>query len=638
METLGVDVKVNYRQLQEATKNAAALKQSLKDVGNTSPKINITEPKAGISDAEFGQRSSPASEIAKQNRILHQGLREIVNEGRSTWRERYRIVPPSERGGGGGGGGDNESGAGSGSGPGLLNRSLRTAGRLAGYVAAIGGGASLLTFIHGSAAQAASYGAGEADLIMRGGNGRFRRNAAHMGYTPEEALAIQNEIGGRTGYMGDELDNASLAAARWGRRMGISGERVADYIGGSYATTGASTEEYAKQLKYLRDTAVALGARGRIEEVLRNNQQIMATIVQGRGGKELSDEERTGTLALQMALWSNPGQIGKGQSGVNLLAGLDQGIRAGGGSPGAKMFLAQALGVENLNSMQDVWKFRKRQHEGASVRNVRDILDYSKRISAQLGHSPEEAKTFAMMNISESLGLNENQTEELFTENFQKKLYQADTKPEAMLQDVQKSPEGKKRLKAADIDPASLKGNKHRQTVAQFANTKVDVGEKVLPWFDKYKDEINRLVDEFNKGNYTTGIMEGLKDNPIGQLMLASMGLNLASKVPSIVPLPGGKGISAKTAAATLFGPRPTGIAAGITTIAPHNDQVGEDAVVKKMNQGASLEEIKAEAKKQAEANHGNGSLIDAIWELVTELRIWLHQANGDPIPRYQKH
>lgn len=623
---VGVDLKVNYKQLQEAAKNVESLKKNLKELSGSQHKINVFESKAqSLSDAEFGQRTSTAGAVERQNSILRDSLRDIVNESkRSSWRDRYRITPPTPPeppGGGGGGWG----------GGGLFSRGLRFAGRFAGYGAAIGGGFSLLSFLHNSVNQAANYGAGEADLLMRGGNDRFRLNAAAMGYDPMEALAIQNTVGARTGYQGNTLNNASYQAAWYGRRMGISGQSVAGYIGGTFAATGADPEGYAKQLKYLRDTAVALGARGRIEEVLHANQQIMTSMVQGRRGAELSDSERTGVLAMQMSLWGTSGQLGKGTSGANMLSTMDQSIRAGGKTPGEKMFLAQALEIEKVNSLQGVWDFQKRMNEGASPRNVKAVLDYSRKIAGQLGYSEHDTKLFAMMNVRDMLNLNENQTEKLYEANIQ-----AIGSPEEALKKQQNTEVGRKRLKAADIDPFSLKGNQHRRTVASFSNTELEVGEKMLPYFDKLKGGISRGVGEFGKGNYIKALTEGLKDNPIGQLMLASMGLNVASNVVG-----NGTAFTAGAAAgnlakgASLLNPATAGIAAFVATTAPRDDEVGEDAIAKKMKTGTTAE-IKEEAERQAQQHH-SGSLVDAIWELINEMRIWLHQANGDPRYRTQQ-
>lgn len=644
----GIDIKIDTKNLLEAiqairsmnkeldkgfAKGVATLKQG-RTVASTP--ILISEPQAGISDESFRQRTSSVSEIAKQNRIIERSLRDLAQEShRSTWREHYRIGPPTlpesrEEG-------DGRFPGSAGTGGGFLRNSLRTAGRMAGYAAAIGGGFSLFSLLHDSVNQTASYGAGEADLLMRGGNDRFRHNAKLQGYTPEEALAIQNAIGSRTGFQDKELNDASYQAAWYGRRMGMSGQSVSNYIGGTYAATGWSGDSISegsvdKQLKYLRDTAVALGARGRIEEVLHNNQQIMTSIVQGRGGKELSATERMDTLAMQMALWGTSGQLGKGQSGANLLATMDQSIRGGGKTPGEKMFLAQALGVESVNSLEDIWEFNKRMNEGASKRNVKSVIDYSLKIAKQLGKSEKETKLFAMMNLRDALNLNENQTEKLLEANLQ-----GIDSPDKALKAMQSTPEGRRRLKSADIDPFSLKGNQHRRTVARFNNTEIEVGEKLLPHVDALREGLNRGVDRFKEGDYLGALTESLKDNPLGWLMLASVGLNLGSNLlnkgpkPFPVPLPRGKGLPP-----LVPSPTTTGIFAGLNELRPKEANPSSYNEIDRMiGQGKPNAEIMSRAKEldsQPEKESGILGLTQSIRELVTELRVWLHQVNGDPI------
>lgn len=636
MSGIGIDIKVNGGQLRDAKRDAVDLRKTLDDVAKP-VNIKIVEPPKMINEADFPQQTSPAAEVARQNQALNKTIHDYIQESRRpNWRDKYQIQKqpvnpprdirqPEDEGVGRGGGG-------------FFRNALRWGGRAAGYGAAIGGGFSLLSFLHNSVNQAADLGSATADLAMRGGTGDFYARAAKYGFTPLEAIQMQDTIGGKTGYTGKRLNEAGEIAAYNARKMGVGGETVAGYIAGSYGSTGANATEYGKQLKNLRDTAVALGARGRIEEVLKNNQEIMTSIVRGRGGAELSAGERTGTLALQMALWGTAGQIGKGQSGANLMQTMDQGIRNGGNTPGQKIFLSQALGVEGVNSIKDVWEFNKRMNEGGSPRNIKAVLDYSESIAKQRGMSPEDSRIFSMMNIRDVLGLNERQTEAVFQSGFRAAVDATAAKGgEASLKMLTDTPEGQKNLRRADLDPMSLKGNAHRRTMAEFANTEARVGEKTLPLVDDLKNAINRSEKAFEKGNYLNGITELFKDNPLGQLMLLGTGLNLASRlpIPPIVPIPGGKlpGKLPGVPPILPFGPLAVGAGAAAYTLSPANDNVGEDAITRVINKGASPVEIKQEAIRQKEEHPGNGSLVDAIWELVRELRAWLHKVNNDPLP-----
>ena len=516
--------------------------------------------------------------------------------------------------------------------------------KMLGFGAGILGGFSIMQFLHDSMTQSANYSGNEADLTMRGAKPGFRNNAALMGYDPMESIAIQENIGKKTDHQGQGLNDISLSAAYYGRKMGIGGEAVSSYVGGSFASTGASVEATNKQLKYLHDTAIALGARGRIEEVLRSNQSIMAGIVQGRGGKELTDTERMGTLAMQMGLWSGQGQIGKGSSGANIVGTMDQNIRSGGSSPGTQIMLSQALGIEKVTSLKELWDYQKRKLEGASPRNVKAIIDYSEKISKQQGYGKEETELIAKMNVRDAFGLNENQTDKVMSPEFR-----ASLEGESNLKDMVKTPEGRKRLQEAGIDPMSLMGNTHRRTIAGMSNVKIDAGNKLLPYVDKFKDAMMMSLGDLEKGNVTDAFMDAIKNNPLGQLMVAGAGVGLASKV-----LPAGLGFgagaaAAGTGAAVAGGASTLGLAAaGLGTaayiMAPKNDQVGEDAIAAKMKNG-SFSEIRDEAQKQASANNHEGGLIAAIWALVDSFRVWMYeqqtgvrkQDTPDPGPRFRK-
>jgi hypothetical protein len=82
------------------------------------------------------------------------------------------------------------------------------------------------------------------------------------------------------------------------------------------------------------------------------------------------------------------------------------------------MFLGNALGVKNVNSMSGLWGFQRKMHAGADVDNIRSVIDYSRKIAKQRGLVGDEAETFAKMNVRDSLGLSEFQVDAMFGKDF----------------------------------------------------------------------------------------------------------------------------------------------------------------------------------------------------------------------------
>jgi len=305
-----------------------------------------------------------------------------------------------------------------------------------------------------------AYSGGAADLAMRGG--KISLDSTH-GFKPLESLSIYDTLNRSTGAYGDRLGKYAETAKQFTRDVGTSAGVTTGYMGGMYMSTGFQNREMKEHLKLLKDTATAIGQRGRIEDILANNQRIVSGIVKARGGKELSLREVDGITSLQMMLESMPGMMGKGESGAQLLSQIDSSIRGGGGSPGEKLFMFKALGGDKVRTAEDYWNFKRRQSKGIgdpdNLGNVRNLLfsQFGKTGSGELSY---EGRTHAMS----ILGLTPEQVDLISSKNF------------SLKRDMTGSREGKKRIAEYDAKNAATL---ERENEARLEQAKIKSGREV---------------------------------------------------------------------------------------------------------------------------------------------------------------
>lgn len=321
--TVGIDIKVGSKQLQDAAKSAETLKKNLKDLSKAEHSINIKEARTGsFSDAAFGQRSGSRMEFERQNRILRESLREVAGVNRSTWRERYRITPPDER-----------QPPGSGGRGGLLNW-----GRLGKAGLALGGISAGVGFLLNGRRNYQELTSIEAILATRGAG--YDRNASPYGYGPMQEAEIALALNKSSGYLGN---NASRIAQRFARATGTDMTAGVGFMGQMYGMTGASADKQGR----LMDVLVSLKENSkdkRTEEILKLINSNLTTIFRAQGNKDLSDSQIAGVMATTMGMYNKAGSMGNSPELFNTMQGA---LKLGGGDTVGDLMRWKIMGGDN---------------------------------------------------------------------------------------------------------------------------------------------------------------------------------------------------------------------------------------------------------------------------------------------------
>lgn len=248
----------------------------------------------------------------------------------------------------------------------------------------------------------------ESDLMLRGGRD-LRENAATYGFRPIEHLHAADLLNRRLGFGGMELNEATEAAKRFSRGFGLSVGTTSEYAAGIHQSLGLSAPLFEKHLNRLTAAVEKAGVGGRVEEYLRQNQELLHRVSQGMGGRELSDREASWITSLQASTWAQRGMIGKGTSGVDFLSRVHEGIRGGGRTPGEQLFLFQALNGGDIRSLDDYERFLERREAGiGSPDNLRDILNTARHAFGSDGRGG--LSTLGRMNLHSIFGLTVEQT------------------------------------------------------------------------------------------------------------------------------------------------------------------------------------------------------------------------------------
>lgn len=248
----------------------------------------------------------------------------------------------------------------------------------------------------------------ESDLMLRGGR-NLRENAATYGFRPIEHLHATDLLNRRLGFGGAELNEAAETAKRFSRGFGLSAETTAEYAAGIHQSLGLTAPLFERHLNRLTAAVEKAGVGGRLEEYMRQNQELLHRVSQGMGGRELTDRESTWISSLQASLWAQRGMMGKGASGVDFLSRFHEGIRGGGRTPGEQLFLFQALAGGDIKTIGDYEGYLERQESGiGDPRNLKDILNTTRRHFGDDGQGG--LSTLGRMNLRTIFGLTVEQT------------------------------------------------------------------------------------------------------------------------------------------------------------------------------------------------------------------------------------
>lgn len=495
-------------------------------------------------------------------------------------------------------------------------------GKIFGYGAALMGGFSLMSMLHDSMNKAGGYYGSEADFQMRTGKGLSGvalNHGTNYGFAPADTLGLYDAENRRTGLRGSGLAALGDQAMKGSRAWGISPESIMGYHGAMFPASTQSPEELKKQTERLQRIAEGIGQGGRIEEILRRNQDLTVTAAQTLG-RALSSKEVSGLADLQMRLWGT-GPSGSGAMGTSAINNLQNAAATGGGSQRGKMFMYNAFGGNQIKGVGGYLDVMEKIQGPMTTDKARSIFDSMRQIPGAYDSKGKMTDYGAL--FLTTLGLPAAQSRYLISAAnggaFEDEMPMGPTMDEHLSKWSKTS------------------GANHLKTMAGMEGAKIDLGGAILPWVDKFKSKLPLVYKDIKGGHFLSAIPDFLKDNPLGDLLVGAGVLGAGSKLlpPAVA---GAAGVTAGGVAARMApgiaGPFVAGAAAGVNTL--YSDgQVGEDAIVSTINKGGSPEQIKAVAQQQAEANHGiTGDLIEKLYQTLVEINLFLHELNHDPIRR----
>ncbi len=400
-----------------------------------------------------------------------------------------------------------------------------------GYGAALLGGMSVLGFAQDSISKAIAAQTTAADISQRGGTDLLRPST--LGYTPQESLTLTDTLNRGTGAKGESLNAQTELAKTFARAMGTEVQSIGGYMASIYQPTGADERRYERHLREIAGAVKEGGWEGRIDQFMEQNQQLIKSVSMMRGGAPLTSEEVSRLTKMQSSIWSYAGLAGQGESGVQLMDRLEQGIVRGGSGPGQQMFIMNAL-AGNVTSARDYWDYVGLREEGllgasGDPERQRGNLEQIMRHSyEQFGAAEDGSLNVAgLFNLRNTFGLTKRQTEmidDLYRQGAF--AYGSDNYKEAITEVRQ--------VASLEEDAASrmaTKGGEHEMTVAGLDDLKVEVGSILMPLIDKFKASLTDSVGEIRDGNFVKAFIKSVEDNPIGKLMVGSLvlggGMNL---------------------------------------------------------------------------------------------------------------
>lgn len=458
MPDIGIGIKVNHSQVGSAKKSMDGLKSSLDDVrensdltiGNDGKSMDGAVKNARQFKKEMEGASTATAKMVKDydkliktatsrvaGNLIDRPVRASVGSGtasdydealkrsaemgvktkRKTAAEQY-----FEQHGDYGRTVTSHDGVGNGSGGnGYVSPHLLSLAKSAGLIALGWAGMSSVSGVLTSAKdRAKEYAERDLPLQLRGvtiADETLERMATKYGIRPGKTQATVDILSRTTGLR----DVAGLMDKIASYSVGTSArpEETATYIGSVFPHVKDNSNSTGLNINRLLTQGLLLAKNtGRYNELFSSFQSVLESTTQLRGGSPMVDKSAESLASTMGLMWTSKDKTLQGASGANLLNQIGQGIATGGSTPGAQMFLGQALGIERVNSGSELWAFQRKMKSGADVDNIRAVLDYSRKLAKTRGLTGEDADVFSKMNLRDSLGLNEYQVDSIFSKDF----------------------------------------------------------------------------------------------------------------------------------------------------------------------------------------------------------------------------
>lgn len=304
---------------------------------------------------EYKARGYRADETARRKERDYARVKEREE------RKRARGVGGAGEGGAGGGG---AGGRGGGRGRGGLMG--RMAGGAMGMLKALPfagvGALAGLVASHAAAGYGAYVGSAGARAGLHGLSGSHhsidKQLGVRMGYDQNVMYGAARSIARQTGSMG-AVNLAAVLSRYYGGDMGEIGSFMGSLTrGGSADFRGP---EGQKVLGRVMTDAVKSGLnKSRAGEHL----EAVASMIQQVGSRQAVDVDAGGISGLLSLIGRYGGEGLRGARGMNVLAGIDQGIRSGGTTEGSEAFVLQTIGFGRPGSNMDYFEAKRIQERG----------------------------------------------------------------------------------------------------------------------------------------------------------------------------------------------------------------------------------------------------------------------------------
>lgn len=275
----------------------------------------------------------------------------------------------------GGDGGDDGSGGGVGGrgrwGRGGWGRGLRRAGSrlgrragrmLLGAPIAAAGAIAGLVGSHATAGYGAFMNAAGVKASLHGLDGDIRQIdswlGARLGYDINTMRSHGRNIARQTGSM-SAVNQAAILSRYYGGDMGEVGSFMGVLTRGGSPSMGGPAGQ--KLLGRIMADAVKSGLnKSRAGEHLES----VASMIQQVGSRQAVDVDAGGISGLLSLIGRHGGEGLRGARGMNVLAGIDQGIRSGGSTEGSEAFVLQTIGFGRPGSNMDYFEAKRIQERG----------------------------------------------------------------------------------------------------------------------------------------------------------------------------------------------------------------------------------------------------------------------------------
>lgn len=432
---------------------------------------------------EYKARGYRADETARRKE------RDYARAKEREERKRARGVGGAGEGGAGGGG---TGGKGGGRGRGGLMG--RMAGGAMGMLKALPfagvGALAGLVASHAAAGYGAYVGSAGARAGLQGLSGSHysidKQLGVRMGYDQNVMYGAARSIARQTGSMG-AVNQAAILSRYYGGDMG----EIGSFMGS--LTRGGSADfrrpEGQKVLGRVMADAVKSGLnKSRAGEHL----EAVASMIQQVGSRQAVDVDAGGISGLLSLIGRYGGEGLRGARGMNVLAGIDQGIRSGGTTEGSEAFVLQTIGFGRPGSNMDYFEAKRIQERGLfggkDGPNIDLLMGMLKNAQEYAGGSREGAAYYLVKD-----GLAGNATMDQILELWDA-LDAAGGDSEKIKAAIEKISE-----EAKPIDEKMLSINeellKVTQNQALDLNRLIEIGEELYPVVRTLVEYLQTLVD-----------------------------------------------------------------------------------------------------------------------------------------------